>query len=269
MTSPHPNGPGTPGTKGRWGDLIPRIISALVMVAVALVSIWAGGLVFTLVIALCCGGMVWELTHMLASRRSGAALMLGASTAAAVFVAGLLPMTLGLALLLAPVVLGWVQVSGTSKTRFAVFALWIVLAGYSFVWMRNSLGAEWLIWLAIVVVATDVAGYFAGKTLGGPKFWPRISPKKTWSGTSAGWIAAALVGAAAAPLFDMGFSLVLASVLVSMASQAGDVAESALKRQTGVKDSSGLIPGHGGLLDRFDGMLGAAAMFLFLYIFLG
>ncbi|WP_039966658.1 phosphatidate cytidylyltransferase [Roseobacter sp. MED193] len=248
---------------------MPRIISALVMVAVGLGAIWAGGLVFTLVIALCCGGMVWELSQMLAPRRPDTALQLGFATAGAVFVATFLPTWLGVILLLVPVVQGWVFVSKPAKLRFAFFALWVGLAGYSFVWMRLSLGADWLIWLAVVVVATDVAGYFAGKTIGGPKLWPRISPKKTWSGTSAGWIAAALVGAGAAPLFDMGFAMVLASVLVSMASQAGDVAESALKRQTGVKDSSGLIPGHGGLLDRFDGMLGAAAMFLFLYTFLG
>lgn len=248
---------------------MPRIISALVMVAVGLGAIWAGGLVFTLVIALCCGGMVWELSQMLAPRRSDTALQLGFATAGAVFVATFLPTWLGVILLLVPVVQGWVFVSKPAKLRFAFFALWVGLSGYSFVWMRLSLGADWLIWLAVVVVATDVAGYFAGKTFGGPKLWPRISPKKTWSGTSAGWIAAALVGAGAAPLFDMGFAMVLASVLVSMASQSGDVAESALKRQTGVKDSSGLIPGHGGLLDRFDGMLGAAAMFLFLYTFLG
>lgn len=257
------------GQQGRWGDLMPRIISALVMVAVALVGIWAGGFVFALLVALCCGGMVWELTQMLAPRRYGLAVQFGAIAAAAVFAASLLPTALGLALLLLPVGFGWSQVSKPAKMRFALFSLWIVLAGYSFVWMRNDLGASWLLWLVLVVIATDVAGYFAGKALGGPKFWPRVSPKKTWSGTSAGWIAAAVVGAAFAPLFHMSFGLVLAAVLVSMASQAGDVAESALKRQTGVKDSSALIPGHGGLFDRFDGMLGAAAMFLFLFIFLG
>lgn len=254
---------------GRWGDLLPRLISALVMVAVALVAIWVGGLVFGLVIALCCGGMVWELSQMLAPRRFGTAVLLGVVTAVTVFFAGFLPMVLGLAVLVLPVALGWAMMLPAAKLRFALFAIWIVLAGFSFIWLRTGLGAGWLIWLAVVVVATDVAGYFAGKTFGGPKFWPRISPKKTWSGTSAGWGAAALVGAGAAPFFGLGFGLVIAAVAVSMASQAGDIAESALKRQTGVKDSSGLIPGHGGLLDRFDGMLGAAAMFLFLFIFLG
>ncbi|MEP2715403.1 phosphatidate cytidylyltransferase [Pseudophaeobacter sp.] len=248
---------------------MPRLISALVMAAVGILAIWLGGVAFNLVIALCCGGMAWELAQMLAPRRYGTAVQLGVVTCLVVLVAGFLPMGLGLALLVLPVVLGWVLVAEQARNRFALFALWIVLAGYSFIWMRNGLGASWLLWLIVVVIATDVAGYFAGKTFGGPKFWPRISPKKTWSGTSAGWVAAALIGAGFALYMNMGLGLVLASVAVSMASQAGDIAESALKRQTGVKDSSALIPGHGGLLDRFDGMLGAAAMFLFLYTFLG
>lgn len=257
------------GHQGRWGDLMPRVLSALVMIGVAGFAIWVGGFVFNLVIALCCGVMVWEVMQMLSPRRYGAAVQFGALTCLVVFVSSLLPMVPGVALLLVPVVLGWSLIEEKAKTRFVVFSLWIVLAGYSFVWLRSDLGALWLIWLVVVVVATDVAGYFAGKILGGPKFWPRISPKKTWSGTAAGWFTAVLVGASFAPGFHMGFGFVLASVLISMASQAGDVAESALKRQTGVKDSSALIPGHGGLLDRFDGMLGAAAMFLLIFTFLG
>lgn len=157
---------------------MPRIISALVMVAVGLGAIWAGGLVFTLVIALCCGGMVWELSQMLAPRRSGTALQLGFATAGAVFLATFLPIWLGVTLLLVPVVQGWVLVSKPAKLRFAFFALWVGLAGYSFVWMRLSLGADWLIWLAVVVVATDVAGYFAGKTFGGAKVLAAHQPEK-------------------------------------------------------------------------------------------
>jgi phosphatidate cytidylyltransferase len=109
-----------------------------------------------------------------------------------------------------------------------------------------------------------VAGYFAGKIIGGPKFWPAVSPKKTWSGTSAGWVGAALVGVGFVIWGGGGIMLVRISVLVSMASQAGDIVESALKRRTGVKDSSALIPGHGGFFDRFDGMMGAAAFLLLL-----
>lgn len=110
-----------------------------------------------------------------------------------------------------------------------------------------------ILWLVALVIATDTAGYFAGKTIGGPKFWARISPKKTWAGTIAGWIAAALVG-----LLFGGVGLMVISALVAFASQMGDAAESALKRHTGIKDSSNLIPGHGGVFDRFDAMMGAA-----------
>jgi phosphatidate cytidylyltransferase len=102
-------------------------------------------------------------------------------------------------------------------------------------------------------------GYFAGRMIGGPKFWPRVSPKKTWSGTVAGWVGAALVALVflTIPGTTAGVLIVL-SVAMALASQMGDIAESAVKRATGVKDSSSLIPGHGGLMDRFDGMLGAA-----------
>lgn len=135
-----------------------------------------------------------------------------------------------------------------------------MIAGYTLTGAREEAGLVAILWLVALVVATDVAGYFAGRIIGGPKFWPAVSPKKTWSGTVAGWIAAALVGLAFAAHLP-GMTLVLAmllSVALSFASQMGDAAESALKRRTGVKDSSNLIPGHGGLFDRFDALLGAA-----------
>jgi phosphatidate cytidylyltransferase len=105
-----------------------------------------------------------------------------------------------------------------------------------------------------------VAGYFAGRILGGPKFWPKVSPKKTWSGTIAGWVGAALVGLAfwAAGLGEA--ALIWVSPLVGFAGQMGDIAESAIKRRAGVKDSSNLIPGHGGLMDRFDALAFAAIL---------
>ena len=114
-----------------------------------------------------------------------------------------------------------------------------------------------------VVIVTDIFGYFAGKSFGGPKFWPKISPKKTWSGTVAGWIGAALVGFVFMLFTDAGLWIIVISMVLSFAGQMGDIAESALKRRMGVKDSSTLIPGHGGLFDRFDALLGAS---LFLII---
>jgi phosphatidate cytidylyltransferase len=119
-----------------------------------------------------------------------------------------------------------------------------------------------LIWLVSIVVVTDIAGYFVGKSIGGPKFWPVISPKKTWSGTIGGWIGAALVGVIFVMLTNASWTIVLLSVVMSFAGQMGDIAESALKRRQGVKDSSTLIPGHGGLFDRFDALLGASLFML-------
>lgn len=247
--------------RDRWADLAPRAMSAVVMLAVGGYAVWAGGALFDLLIAACCGGMIWELTRMLAPAHPSKALQLGIAGAILMGVATLLSGTWTLPLLLAFVIVATLQ-APVDRRLFATFALWVMCAGFGFVWLRNGVGLSWMVWMVAVVVFTDIAGYFAGKMIGGPKFWPRISPKKTWSGTSAGWVAAALVGWWFAQSNGLGGGVVVLSVLVSMASQLGDVAESALKRKTGVKDSSALIPGHGGLFDRFDGMMGAAVMVL-------
>lgn len=255
-------------SKGRWADLIPRFISAVVMLAIGAVSVWAGGLVFIVVIALCCGGLIWELVRMLVPNQRPVALQLGLLGGAATLAAALLPWIWIFPLVMAPALVGLSQLPQRRAYYFG-FTLWVLIAGFGFVWLRNVLGMQWMLWLMGVVVVTDVAGYFAGKLIGGPKFWPRVSPKKTWSGTLAGWIAAAVVGGWFAQVQGIGMGMVTLSVLVAIASQAGDVAESALKRKMGVKDSSALIPGHGGLFDRFDGMLGAAAMVLIFLTFWG
>jgi phosphatidate cytidylyltransferase len=103
--------------------------------------------------------------------------------------------------------------------------------------------------------AISPAEFWAGR-----KFWPRVSPKKTWSGTVAGWVGAAGVGLAFWAAGQGSAALVWVSPLVAFAGQMGDIAESAIKRRAGVKDSSGLIPGHGGLMDRFDALAFAAIL---------
>jgi phosphatidate cytidylyltransferase len=133
----------------------------------------------------------------------------------------------------------------------------ILLAGAALIWLRcQPLGLVLTLWLLAVVIASDIMGYFAGRLLGGPKFWPRVSPKKTWSGTVAGWIGALIVAWA---FFGwLGQILIIAAPFVAFAGQMGDIVESAIKRRAGVKDSSQLIPGHGGVLDRFDAVIFAA-----------
>ena len=118
-----------------------------------------------------------------------------------------------------------------------------------------------LMFVLLVVWATDIGGYFAGRSIGGPKLWPRVSPKKTWAG-AVGSFVGSLVVAAGFAVFDLGAvaPLLVLGALLSVVSQFGDLFESAVKRRFGVKDSSHLIPGHGGLMDRLDGFVAAVAV---------
>jgi phosphatidate cytidylyltransferase len=125
-----------------------------------------------------------------------------------------------------------------------------------------------LMFVLVIVWVTDSGGYFAGRGIGGPKLWPSVSPKKTWAGAVGGFVASlAVAGGFAA--FDLGRTvpLLISAAILSVASQLGDLFESAVKRRFGVKDSSHIIPGHGGLMDRLDGFVAAvvlAALFGFL-----
>lgn len=249
--------------KGKFGDLAARAASGVAMAGAGLVLAWAGGWWFLALACAVVGGMVWELVRLLnpgaAQRR---ALGLGGLAAGVTLAGGLLPPGFALPLLFAPALAG-ISVLSSNRTLYIMFSLLIVIAGFGLLFQREEFGFVWLAWLLLVVVATDVLGYFAGRILGGPKFWPRVSPKKTWSGTVAGWVASAAVGAGFMVATGAGAEILGISVALSMAAQVGDIAESAVKRKMGAKDSSHLIPGHGGLLDRFDGLLGASIFLLF------
>ncbi|OSQ48972.1 phosphatidate cytidylyltransferase [Marivita geojedonensis] len=244
-------------TSGKWDDLAPRLMSAVAMVGVGALGVWLGGLWFHGLIAIVVGLMVWELVTMLDTDRSKSPIVLAVIAAVVSMVSIELPASFALPLLLAPSMIGLGRMEQGGVT-YAVFTAFILLAGYGLMALRDDFGLTWMVWLLLVVVVTDIAGYFAGRLIGGPKLWPRVSPKKTWSGTVAGWIGSAVVAMLFAGATRAGIGLIGVSIAVSMASQIGDIAESAIKRRAGVKDSSHLIPGHGGLLDRFDGMLGAA-----------
>jgi phosphatidate cytidylyltransferase len=139
-----------------------------------------------------------------------------------------------------------------------VAVLYALGALVALLWLRHqpSLGRETVIWVAVCVWATDIGAYFLGKIAGGAKLAPRISPGKTWSGLIGGVCWAAVASAALGLVFQQGATFVLAAVGVALAivAQIGDLLESAAKRDAGVKDSGHLIPGHGGLLDRVDGL---------------
>jgi len=243
-----------------FSDLAVRIGTGAAIAAVGLTAVWLGGWWFTGLVMVIAGVLVWELVRMLGGGQRRA-LMLGGLAAVLLLAAKLLPPGLGLPLVMFAGVAG-LAVLARNRTLYIVFTALIMLSSFGLILHRDTFGLEWMIWLVLVVAATDIMGYFAGRLIGGPKFWPRVSPKKTWSGTIAGWIAAGIVGAVFMRLTGSGVELIGISVALSMASQMGDIGESAVKRKMGVKDSSNLLPGHGGLFDRFDGMLGAALLLL-------
>lgn len=244
---------------GQWSDLTTRLLSGGTVAAVGLGLMWLGGLWFQSLCAAVAGIMIWELARMQGG--GSAAPPLGALAAAVVFAAGFVPPGFILPLLILPALAGLPRM-GTNRAVYAGFSALIILAAFGLMSLRADHGFLWIAWLVVIVMASDVFGYFAGRAIGGPKFWPRVSPKKTWSGTIAGWIGAAFVGWAFMASTAAGPQLIGISIAVAMAGQLGDVAESALKRRSGVKDSSNLIPGHGGLFDRFDALLGASIFLL-------
>ena len=252
----------------KWDDLQVRLISAAAMMSVGLTAVFLGGVAFQLLVVFALGLMIWELANLCDPERPNAPVLLAVLACALGSVFHTLSGVYLLAVLLMPCVLGAVIV-GRNKALFFVFSAAIFLSTYSIIEFRNAYGADWILWIVLVIIASDTLGYLAGRAFGGPKFWPKVSPKKTWSGTIAGWLGAAVVGAVFSYYTNVGVALIAVSVLVAFAGQMGDIAESALKRRVGIKDSSDLIPGHGGLLDRFDAMLGASLVLGFVVLGLG
>jgi phosphatidate cytidylyltransferase len=245
----------------RWDDLRVRVIWGAAMFVAGALAVVLGGVWFQMTVVFVTAVMVWELWMMIAPERPTPGMLLAALLASVMSGQLLDSSIIGLAMFLIVPLLGAISIKH-ERRWFFVFALGIQVAGWGLVQFRGDYGFTWIIWLMLVVVATDIFGYLAGRTLGGPKFWPAISPKKTWSGTAAGWIASSVVGLCFMIWAGAGWQIVLVSIVLSFASQMGDIAESALKRRMGVKDSSTLIPGHGGLFDRFDALLGASLFML-------
>jgi phosphatidate cytidylyltransferase len=245
-----------PAPAGKWADLQTRLLSAIVMVAVGALEIWLGGTAFAALVIVLTGVMVWELAGMTAPARRRSPVMLAVAAGTALMAAVVLQSDIAALFLMVPTVV-FLLTPRRDRRLAGAYALAIMLAGHGLIELRVWSGTSAILWLIAVVIASDVLGYFAGRMLGGPKFWERISPKKTWSGTVAGWIGAALVGLAFVVLGDSSWLLVPLSALIAFAGQMGDIAESWIKRRAGVKDASSLIPGHGGVLDRFDALIGA------------
>ncbi|MDO5642502.1 MAG: phosphatidate cytidylyltransferase [Paracoccus sp. (in: a-proteobacteria)] len=245
---------------GKWGDLTRRVVSALVLLAIGAALAMSTGLVLWSGVAIFMGLTFWELARMTGWRAGGGAVarpVLLAVIAGLSLFAALALQGYALLFLLIPILAGLPGALPRDRLTYAAFGLAIMAVGYELVHLREAYGLPFILWLMGVVIVSDVLGYFAGRIIGGPKFWPVVSPKKTWSGTVAGWIGAACVGAGLWLAGAGNATLIAISPLVAFAGQMGDIAESWLKRRAGVKDSSDLIPGHGGFMDRFDAVSGA------------
>lgn len=165
-----------------------------------------------------------------------------------------------IAALAAPVMIfEWTRLTrGAPVLRVLAWAYGLA-ALLALLWLRHqpAFGRETILWVLICIWATDIGAYFVGRTAGGAKLAPRISPGKTWSGLIGGMAWAAVASAVTGYAFGLGETvhLALAGAALAVVGQAGDLLESAAKRRAGVKDSGRLIPGHGGLLDRIDGLM--------------
>lgn len=263
-----------PGQGG--GELRLRIVSALVLGLGILATTWWGGWPFRLVWAVVAGLVAYEWLAMVSRRNAApggvgvalAGLALGFAPASAAALAGASALAALLGASLTPLVRDRRLLEACGVAYALAFA---VIAPA--VRALPDFGLALIIWSFAVVWLTDIAAYFIGRRLGGPKLMPSVSPKKTWSGALGGTLAGTLGGCAVWSMTDNAASLagpglaVAASLLASVVSQAGDLFESAIKRRFGAKDSSRLIPGHGGFLDRLDGywavlVVSGAALFL-------
>jgi phosphatidate cytidylyltransferase len=260
------NGPKTGETGGRSPSrdaLALRVVSAAVLAPAAVGAAWLGGPVFAALVAFLCILMTFEWARMIeraelspvffALAAGGAAALLCASRGQYGFAYG------ACAFAGAAAAVG--ALAGSRRWVWAAFgAFYLLVPCVALIWLRESVdnGRGMILLLFAIVWSADTGGYVGGRLVGGPKLNPAVSPAKTWAGAAGGFLAGGAASAIGAPLVygaapnlsyvAMGASLGVASIL-------GDVAESAFKRNFGVKDMSGFIPGHGGVLDRLDGMI--------------
>jgi len=248
----------------RSSELVLRVCSALVLVPLAIGTAYLGGWAFALFWGAAAIGVLWEWISLVAPSEERSMLLIGgAALALAVALSGM-GHALAAIVVLAMGALGVAAL--TLAPRRAWIAGAVVYAGALAVApivlrLDEEDGFLAVIFLFAIVWMTDIGAYFAGRALGGPKLVPQVSPNKTWAGAVGGLLAAILAAVAVAKLAALSaiFPLAVLALALSVFAQAGDLFESFLKRRFHAKDSSHLIPGHGGLMDRLDGFVTASA----------
>ena len=253
--------------KVQASDLPTRFVMAVVMVAVALVAIGVGGWLFRLLVLAGAAVMLLEWADMhRVDRRWGyvgaaflAVLLLGVTEY--LYPAGQEDEVLSAASF-DPTWQGFLVAAGLAlllglfsrRVTMAGGFLYIAIPAFSLL-VLNWAWAPIVYWIMLVTWSTDIFAYFAGRSIGGPKLAPRVSPNKTWAGLIGGMLGAAVIGALTAWYLDLGTPFLYVGAPMAVLAQAGYLYESWLKRRAGVKDSGTILPGHGGALDRLDGLL--------------
>jgi phosphatidate cytidylyltransferase len=278
---------------GGLTNLQKRTLSAAVLLPLVIAAIVLGSPWFNVLVTAFAAAMAWEWTSVVATvRNPGETKAVPAPSARGwMILAAISAATAVVAVFCAPpghwslwtpwamMIAGSVVVAIVSLLADRRRALWYI-AGTVYVTAPpvalvilrdNVAGVETIIWIIAMVVAADTGGYLVGRTVGGPKLVPRISPNKTWSGLGGAVLGAALVGLCTAFILNHTnvWMLTLISAVIGLLEQGGDLVESAFKRHFGVKDTSQIIPGHGGVLDRVDGLLAVAVAVLIINLWAG
>lgn len=247
-------------------DLLPRVLSGAVMAAIALTCNWFGALPFAVLVLGIALAMSWEWSRMVRGVAMDTALVVhGIAVGATVVLAA--RGWLGWAFV--AVAVGSIAVAVDARSRqpllSALGVAYVGIPAIALIWLRgaDAFGAFAILFVFVIVWTTDTFAYLCGRMIGGPKLWPALSPGKTWAGTIGGLAFAALAGALFTGLIappTAPLALAASAIALSIVSQIGDLAESALKRAFAVKNASSLIPGHGGFMDRMDGIVTAASL---------
>jgi len=244
-------------------ELGQRLVSGAALAAIAVAVLWLGHWPFGLLVALVAGVAAWEWGRIIRGvnfdayfpLHAGIVVLSTLASAAGYAVPASIALAVG-AIVMVILRLG----ARDMLTGLGVLAIGFPAVGLAHLRAAPSLGFEAVLFLFAVVWMTDIGGYVFGRSIGGPKLWPRVSPGKTWAGAAGGLLLAGLTGGLAGSLLANRDVIggILVAVMLGLAAEIGDLAESALKRRFGRKDASALIPGHGGVLDRIDGLLAAA-----------